>query len=317
MPASARVSNMTIGCRPRRLDFRNGTGRLSSAHLTGLPSFSEYVTIEQRARGWKDGFLVPPGESREGRSTIMATVPKHRLTREVRYPTTDGKPMAETPVHIDALIHSIQVLQDRFADEPNVYVSGNMLLYYEEGNPRKHVAPDVLVALNLSKEPMRDYYLVWKEGKAPDFIVEITSKSTQRVDQVKKFAFYRDILRVSEYFMFDPRAEYLDPPLQGFRLIGGEYVRIEPIDGRLPSEVLGLHLAREGQSLRLFDPSSGMRLPTRLEAREAAEKRADEEQRRADEEQRRANASEAGRRNLAEENDRLRREIEALRNAQS
>jgi Uma2 family endonuclease len=254
----------------------------------------------------------------------MATVPKQRLTREVEYPTTDGKPMAETEVHVDELIEAIQVFRDRFAGEPNVYVNGNMLLYFEEGNPRKHVAPDVMVALNVPKEPKREYYLVWKEGKAPDFIVEITSKSTRRVDEVKKFALYRDVLRVSEYFLFDPRAEYLDPPLQGFRLIGGEYVRIEPIAGRLPSEVVGLHLAREGQHLRLFDPSTGKRLPTRLEAREAAEqhageerRRADEERGRADEERRRADASEAARKSLAEENDRLRREIEALRNAVS
>ena len=261
----------------------------------------------------------------------MATVPKQRLTREVDYPTTDGKPMAETEIHIDELIDAIQVLKDRFAGEPNVYVNGNMLLYYEEGNPRKHVAPDVMVALNVPKEPKREYYLVWKEGKAPDFIVEITSKSTRRVDEVKKFALYRDLLRVSEYFLFDPRAEYLDPPLQGFRLIGGEYVRIEPIAGRLPSEVVGLHLAREGQHLRLFDPRTGKRLLTRLEAREAAEqhsdlerqradderRRADDERLRADDERLRANASETARKSLAEENDRLRREIEALRNAES
>ncbi len=178
----------------------------------------------------------------------MATVPKQRRMREVNYPTTDGKPMGETEIHIDELIDAIQVLKDRFAGEPNVYVNGNMLLFYEEGNPRKHVSPDVLVALNVPKKPKRDYYLVWKEGKGPDFIVEITSKSTQRVDMVKKFAFYRDVLRVSEYFLFDPRAEYLDPPLQGFRLIGGEYVPIEPINGRLPSEVVGLHLGAKDKT---------------------------------------------------------------------
>jgi Uma2 family endonuclease len=254
----------------------------------------------------------------------MATVPKQRRTREVDYPTTDGKPMAETEIHIDELMNAITVLKDRFAGEPNVYVNGNMLLYYEEGNPRKHVAPDVLVTLNLPKEPAREYYLVWKEGKAPDFIVEITSKTTRRVDQVTKFAFYRDVLRVFEYFLFDPRAEYLDPPLQGFRLIGGEYVRIEPITGRLSSEVLGLHLAREGQHLRFFDPITGDRLLAPLEARDAAKRdadeerqRADEERQRADEERQRAVAAEAARRSLSDENDRLRREIEALRNAQT
>jgi Uma2 family endonuclease len=278
----------------------------------------------------------------------MATVPKQRPMREVTYPTTDGKPMGETELHIDEMIDAIQVLRDWFAGEPNVYVNGNMLVYYEEGNPRKHVAPDVLVALAVPKKPKRDYYLIWKEGKAPDLIVEITSKSTRDEDKKKKFVLYRDVLRVSEYFLFDPRAEYLDPPLQGFRLTGGEYVPIEPVAGRLPSLVLGLHLERDGENLRLFDPATGERLLTRLEAREAAERRAVEERRhaqaaerraaeerehaqaaeqraaeerehaqaaeqRAVEERQRAQAAETARQSLAEENERLRREIEALR----
>jgi Uma2 family endonuclease len=222
----------------------------------------------------------------------MAWVPKQRRTLEVTYPTTDGKPMGETELHIDELIDAFQVLKDYFAGRPNVYVGGDLLLYYEEGNRRKHVSPDVLVTLGVPKEPKRDYYLVWKEGKAPDFVIEITSKSTRREDKKTKFILYRDVLRVSEYFLFDPKGEYLEPPLQGFRLAGGEYVPIDPIAGRLPSQVLGLHLERDGEHLRLFDPATGKRLLTRLEGREAAE---------------------TARQSLAAENERLRREIEALR----
>ncbi len=183
-----------------------------------------------------------------------------------------------------------------------------------------HISPDVFVSLNVPKEPRRDYYLVWKEGKAPDLVVEITSKSTKREDETKKLILYRDVLRVTEYFLFDPRAEYLDPPLQGFRLVGSLYVPISSINGRLPSMVTGLHLAREGQSLRMYDPVTGQRLLTPREARQAAEQRADEERQRAekqrqraDEERQRAIAAEAARDSLAEENERLRREIEALR----
>ncbi len=182
----------------------------------------------------------------------------------------------------------------------NVYVGGNMLLFYEEGNRRKHISPDVFVSKEVPKKPKREYYLVWKEGKAPDLVVEITSLTTKREDEKKKLILYRDVLRVPEYFLFDPRAEYLDPPLQGFRLVAGDYVPIAAVDGRLPSAVLGLHLVREGQSLRLYDPATGQRLPTRQEAREAAEQC--------------AIAAEAARNSLAEENERLRGEIEALRN---
>ena len=166
--------------------------------------------------------------------------------------------MAESELHMEDMIDTIQVLRDHFADKPDVYVWGNLLLYYEEGNPRKHVSPDVLLAF-VPKEPKRDNYLVWKEGRAPDFVVEITSKSTKTVDQKKKYEIYRDVLRVSEYFLFDPRADYLDPPLQGYRLVDGDYVRIDPIAGRLPSQVLGLHLERDGAKLRLIDPATATR----------------------------------------------------------
>jgi Uma2 family endonuclease len=214
--------------------------------------------------------------------------------------------MAETELHLRDMIDTIQVLDDHFAGQPNVYVCGNLLLYYEEGNPRKRVAPDVLVALGVPKKPNRDYYLVWKEGKAPDFVVEITSKSNKQEDIKKKFGIYRDILRVSEYFLFDPTEDYLDPPLHGFRLDQGEYVPIAPVAGRLPSQVLGLHLERAGKYLRLFDPTTGERLLTPVEGREAALQGATLEHRR-------ATAAEADLRRLAEENERLRREIEALR----
>ena len=250
----------------------------------------------------------------------MATVPRQRRPREIEYPTTDGKPMAETDLHRRDMTDTIQTLEDHFSDRPRVYVSGNLMLCYQEGNPRKHVAPDVLVAFDVPKEPNRDHYLVWVEGKAPDFVAEITSKSTKREDQKTKFTIYRDILRVSEYVLFDPRAEYLKPPLQGFRLVGGDYASIEPVAGRLPSEVLGLHLERDGERLRLFDPATGQYLLTRLERQEAADRRAEEERRRAEEERRRAEeerrraeAAIADQRRLAEENERLRREIEALR----
>jgi Uma2 family endonuclease len=226
----------------------------------------------------------------------MATVPKQRRARAIDYPSGDGKPMAETELHLLDMIDTIQLLRDYFSTKPKVYVGGNLLLYYQEGNRRKHVAPDVLVALGVPKEPLRENYLVWEEGKAPDFVIEITSKSTKQEDKNKKLAIYRDILRVSEYFLFDPTEDYLDPPLQGFRLVRRKYLPIDPIAGRLPSQVLGLHLERDGQNLRLVDPATGERLLTRLE---------------------RAPAAEAAERRLAEENERLRREIEALRHTRA
>jgi hypothetical protein len=66
----------------------------------------------------------------------MATATRPRAIREINYPTGDGKPMAETDVHRDEMVHVIQMLKDHFADHPDVYVSGNLLIFYVEGNRR-------------------------------------------------------------------------------------------------------------------------------------------------------------------------------------
>lgn len=228
----------------------------------------------------------------------MATAPRQRAIREIDYPTGDGKPMAETDVHRDDMVDVIQMLKDHFAEYPNVYVSGNLLMFYVEGDRHKHVSPDVFVVRGVEKKD-RDNYLVWKEGKTPDLVIEITSKSTRREDKTKKWKLYRDVLQVPEYFQFDPTEDYLKPPLQGLRLIEGEYVPIKPVEGRLPSEILGLHLERDGKKLRLFNPATGTRLLIPSERSELAERLAE--------------TAEAARRRLAEENERLRQEIEGLR----
>lgn len=195
----------------------------------------------------------------------MATAPRPRARREIDYPTSDGKPMAETDFHRQVMIDLIETLRSRFAADPMVYVSGDLLLFYEEGNRRKHVAPDAFVVFGVRKLPPRDHYLLWREGKAPDVVVEVTSKTTRREDQTTKLSLYRDTLRVPEYFQFDPTEDYLKPPLQGFRLVDGQYLPVEPVEGRLPSRVLGLHLEREGAKLRLYDPVAGRPLPTPAE----------------------------------------------------
>ncbi len=173
---------------------------------------------------------------------------------------------------------------------PNIYISGNLLVFYERGNRRKHISPDVFVVRGVAKKPLRDHYLIWREGKAPELVIELTSKSTRREDQTKKPILYRDVLKVAEYFLFDPTEDYLKPAFQGFRFVEGEYVPIEPVQGRLPSSVLGLHLERSGVDLRLFDPTTGKWLPTPRERAEAERERADAERERVDAERERADA---------------------------
>ena len=131
-----------------------------------------------------------------------------------------------------------------------------MLIYYNEGT-MDSVAPDVFVVLGAENRPRHSYQL-WKEPKGPDFVLEITSASTQDKDQGPKRETYRE-LGVREYWQFDPTGDYLRPPLQGLELIGGRYERLpeeELADGtlRLESKVLGLEVRQEAEGLRLYDP---------------------------------------------------------------
>src|SRR5438105_1494617 len=180
----------------------------------------------------------------------MATAPSRKAPPESFYPDSDGRPVAETPQHRQNMTNTIESLGVWFADDPQVYVSGNMFLYYVPGDRLRHVSPDVFVVRGVPKVPERRRYLAWEESKGPDLVNEFTSESTREEDIDDKFPLYLDTLRVREYFRFDPFAEYLDPPLQGYRLRGGRYVRVRPVRGRLPSQVLGRQLERDGWQLR-------------------------------------------------------------------
>ncbi len=171
----------------------------------------------------------------------MATAPRRRKVRPIEYPTGDGQPMGETDIHRENMTDLIQTLNDYFADDPMVYVSGWLLVFYEEGDPKKRVAPDIFVVRGVEKR-LRDHYLIWEEGRGPDLVIELTSKYRRHQDQ-KKFELYRDVLKVPELFLIDPSGGCFDAPLQGFRWSESGYVPIQPGRGPgLPSEVLGLNL---------------------------------------------------------------------------
>jgi len=201
----------------------------------------------------------------------MATIgPRTREIPLSEYPTGDGKPMAETPIHGDNMFAIIDVLRSRYAHDPSVYIAGNMLMYYVPNDKRRHVSPDVYLVKGIPPR-YRGAYFVWIEGKGPNIVFEISSRSTRKSDLHKKFRLYQDVLQVPEYFLFDPMEEYLRPSLQGFRLQEGMYVPIDSVEGRLPSEELGLHMERDGAFLRLYDPVTGQRLLTSREERDVAQ----------------------------------------------
>lgn len=184
----------------------------------------------------------------------------------INYPESDGEPMGETGIHALLILTSMGTLRTYFHHRSDVYVGANMFMYYTEGNPADVVVPDLFVVFDTHKEERRTWK-IWEEGKAPDFIIEITSEATKGKDRWFKRGLYEE-LGVQEYFQFDPLHEYLEPPLQGYRLDNNfSYHSIEPEhtnEGyfQLKSQVLNLHLRTEGNDLRFYEVDTGSKLLT-------------------------------------------------------
>jgi hypothetical protein len=192
---------------------------------------------------------------------------KLQTTLEVEYPERDGRPMGETDLHRDWMFRIIDLLKHRYRGQ-RVYVTGDLLLYYEEGDPSHFVVPDAMVVKDC--EPgRRRVFKVWEEQRTPSAVFETTSRSTKREDSSYKPQLFEK-LRIGEYFMYDPTAEYLRPPLQGYRLTAAGY---EPIvadaGGRLLCQELGLWLCLEDGDLVMYDVQTGERQLTEAEANEA------------------------------------------------
>jgi Uma2 family endonuclease len=214
--------------------------------------------------------------------------------QRIHYPSSDGQPVAESDFQLQPLLYAVTTLRTHFQERADVYVAGNMFIYYEEGNPEAVVAPDVFVVLGTTKRD-RASYMLWEEPKGPDFVLEITSRSTRTKDQGPKRGTYA-FLGVREYFQYDPTHDYLVPALQGARLVTGSSQALLPTtlpDGTLilHSNVPGLDLRLEEGTLRFYDPVTAQKLLSHAEIEQAL--RAAEQARRAAEE--RAGREEAAR----------------------
>ncbi len=182
------------------------------------------------------------------------------LVLPVQYPESDGMPLAETDAHATQMAEIFHALRARYHDRPDVYVAMDNIIYYEEGEPKKWVSPDLYVVLGIPKR-LRRVYKMWEEGRPPDVVFEVSSKGTKAEDLGSKQGLYA-YLGVSEYFLVDPLGEYLDPPVQGMRLGADGYARMigEPV-----SEKLGLVLRHTGSEMRLVERATGRVLPTMME----------------------------------------------------
>ena len=191
------------------------------------------------------------------------------------YPESDRETMAETDKHRDLMVDFIQILRNYYQNEKDVYVSGNLLMYYEKGNPKKSISPDVFVVFGVEKK-QRNTYLIWAEAQTPDFVLEVASPSTFSKDIGEKKELYASVLAVKEYYIYDPMGQIV-PSFVGYRLIDGVYQEIDFVNDRLPSETLGLALGEHDGNLRLYNPTTSQWLQTPQERAKSAEARAQQE----------------------------------------
>ena len=220
--------------------------------------------------------------------TVAVSHPRHGKPTDdlsIVYPSSDGEPMAASDLQYVPLTETVSTLRVRFIDHADVYVAGDMLVYYQMNDNTVSVAPDIFAVFGATGNHPRDSWLVWREGKAPDFVMEMASPSTWERDVGEKRDIYA-AMGVTEYWRFDPTGQCFTPALVGERLADGEYQTIvvtEEPSGMLrgSSAVLGLDLGVEtGLELRLYDPDTGERLRNHreeAEARQVAEEAAQRE----------------------------------------
>ena len=119
----------------------------------------------------------------------------------------------------------------------------------------------------------RNGYVISEQGKPPDFVLEIASRSTGRRDTVDKRISYA-ALGIQEYWRFDETGQFHGTRLAGDRLVSGQYepLPIEALtDGSLQgySTILSLNLRWTEGQLGWYDPNTGRHIPTLESERQA------------------------------------------------
>ncbi len=198
---------------------------------------------------------------------------------EDELPYDDGMPM-ESQRHSLQMHLLIDTLQLHWQDRPDGYVGGNQCIYFnlDQLRDRDFRGPDFFAVLDV---PVRERksWVVWQEGKGPDVVIELLSKSTAARDEGEKKIIYQDSLRVPEYYWFDP----FNSEWAGFTLHCGVYVPIEEDEqGHFRSHQLQLMLVRwqgvyhdiEATWLRWANLEGDL-LPTPQEAAEACQREAE------------------------------------------
>jgi Uma2 family endonuclease len=193
------------------------------------------------------------------------------LQPEIIYPDRDGKPMSDNTKQFRWIVLIQQNLQALFAEDPNVFVAGDLLWYPIEGDNKTCCAPDAMVVFGRNKGD-RGSYQQWKEDHiAPQVVFEILSPCNTQTEMNKKLLFY-ELHSVEEYYLYDPDKN----DLCGWQRQENRLNIIDPIANWV-SPRLGICFDLSGAELQLLRPD-GVAFTTL----EQEQQRADHERQRAE-----------------------------------
>jgi Uma2 family endonuclease len=169
-------------------------------------------------------------------------------SQKIIYPDDDGLPMSNNTEQFDWIVTIKENLECLFANDPNVFVAGDLLWYPIEGNNTIRTAPDAMVVFGRPKG-RRGSYMQWVENDiVPQIAFEILSPSNTISEMAKKLKFY-ERHGIEEYYLYDPSR--ID--LTGWQRIGNELEVIDAIDGWV-SPRLGIRFDLSGEQLELYFP---------------------------------------------------------------
>jgi Uma2 family endonuclease len=128
------------------------------------------------------------------------------VTGVVIYPDCDGNPMSDNTKQFRWIVTIKENLELLLADDPVVFVAGDLLWYPVEGNNKLSQAPDIMVVIGRPKGD-RGSYQQWREGGiAPQVVFEILSPGNRMGEMQRKLKFYEQY-GVEEYYLYDPERE--------------------------------------------------------------------------------------------------------------
>lgn len=226
-------------------------------------------------------------------STREVYYPSSTEDEEIIYPEQREDDMGETSIHAKLINRLLAVLLQFFEQRQDVFLTSNMNLYYEEGNPNKWYAPDLLIVFGVQNHE-RSSYQIWKEKVFPQVIFEISSERTWKADISEKLEIY-STFGAEEYYILDPEFDFLPAPMLAFHRNGERLLSAPVNEGRIFSPRLGLEIVRTENNFRLFNPNTNEFLRTLQEYEEQKQ------------------ATELRARNAEAELERLKAEIEKLK----